>query len=297
MDIDQTIPDPDPIEDLLLCARGQTPEEASDRAREKAESKGNTVVDINVERGYGGHLACAAALPGVEMSEHFDGCRLTAKGVMTANLVSEYMLIHPYRVSANGVVSIPDVDSGPNTDPRSQKNDSKALGRRIAREAGWRRIGTGTTRDVYAAPDDHWRGDTSSDDCVVKIAAYSDYDGAANALEQTYKEVDIWEYEHDDAEGIVAPVGMWNSEYYGWSTQKQGISPPDISDADVSLFNDRIEKDGWRFLDWRRENMGEVGGEYVIIDSGSVYPPNKKAHNQRVRQERENARTHLRSQL
>lgn len=288
----------DAVDELLLCARGQTPDEAEQNAINRADEEDSVVVNMSVEEGYGGHLACATALPGVDTSKHWGGCRLNAKGVEVANRIAEYSMVHPYRVSANGVVNIPEVSGDlTNPSPRELKRESKSNARTIARAAGWRPVGGGTVRKAYAAPEQHWSGNETGDECVVKVARYTAHDGAGG-VDQNVRAVTVWEHANDLSDGVIAPIGMWDARYFGWITQKLGdTDDPVVNEAAIEERMDHLRSEGWSVLDPQPKNWGLIDDELVAIDAGAVYVPDDDNRIGSKRREwREKARSYLRSQ-
>lgn len=286
------------VDELLLCARGQTPEEAEENATRRAEDEGGVVVNLSVEEGYGGHLACATALQGVETSAFENVCRLNARGVEVANQIARYAMVHPYRVSANGVVDIPDVSehlSDPT--PRKLKRECRKRANSIGRANGWRPVGGGTVRKAYAAPEAHWSGDTGGDDCVVKVAFYTQHDGSGG-LDQNIQSATLWEEANDLAAGVMAPIGMWESEFYGWITQRMGdTNDPVVNEEEVADRMEHLKSEGWSMLDLKADNFALLDGELVVIDSGALYPPDEdRSFGRETSIRRDKAREYLRSQ-
>lgn len=156
--------------------------------------------------------------------------------------------------------------------PDDQRSEAKNIGRRVLRDNGWVRVGSGSVREVWEPPEGHVHIDDPTG-CLVKIARWSkrDYDGG---VEQNRMEISNWIVGTSEERKALTPPSEYNARRHRWFTVPRVDT--NVPRSEAEKFTDRLESDGWSLLDSKLDNIGTFGGETVFIDSGIIYPPDSR---------------------
>ena len=210
-------------------------------------------------------------------------CVLNESGRLTATEAGIWMFDVGQYITFNGPADIPKL---PQEEPNfgslasEQRSEAKNIARRVLRDNGWTRAGSGTVREVWQPPADGIHIDDPSG-CLVKIARWSERDYDAG-VEQNRQEIANWMVGSDEERRVLTPPSEYNAERHRWFTVPRVDT--NVSREESEQLIDNLENDGWSLLDLRRENIGKLEGRVIILDSGIVYPPDSRKLSDKVRE-------------
>lgn len=151
------------------------------------------------------------------------------------------------------------------------EGNTAAATERAESEFGWEFLGGGAGRRAFLVTQEHQEGPvenaTEGAPCVVKFATPGHhYDGRTQNQDEVTQfqrfPSELTEPESDDP--LFVPVKDWDEDRFLW------LSMP-LADGDKGQpyeVKHRLAHNGWKCADIKRDNVGELHGQGVILDYG-----------------------------
>lgn len=209
-------------------------------------------------------------------------CRLTPEGEAVVNEMVAWSLLLPWVMTSEGVQNMPavkeeliprkDISSGALISRRNKqaRSESKRRARRVARDAGWERLGAGTVRSTYKPAPEHVSG-SHSGQCVVKVSTWNTADGDGG-INQNYHEIANWLLAPEASQQYITDVYDWDEGLLLWVLEEQAdVSDPRLTEGAADEVEETLKSMGWRGGDVDAGNIGVLDDRVVVVDTGILY--------------------------